>query len=466
MTNEAGAALPLDGIRVLELGMVFVLPYAITPLAALGADVIKIEAAARPDSVRWGPPPDNKPREDGYNHGAHFQGLNRAKRGITLDLTHPRGRGLVLQLVAISDVVAENFTPRVLQNFGLGYEQLRAVNERIILLSSSGFGQTGPWRNYRAYGPNTEAVDGLMHLTGYPDGPPVRAGAGGLGVAFTDAAGAFFGTYAILAALEQRERTGVGQWLDLSHYEAGAATIPEAMLESTMNGRTPGRAANRHPCRAPQGVYPCAGDDRWIAISVASDAEFATLARVIGSPDLACDERFATLTARQRHHDELDALLANWTRTRNAAQIEHELQAVGVEAAAVATPRDVWFDPQLHHRRFFELAPAPASAPEIGERPHLRPVWRGSVPSARRRRAPEFGQHTREVLIGCLGLHDDDLASLAADGVIADAPMPGVIARPGPMDLPTLVESGRLRELDPDYREQIEKRLKEESDDS
>lgn len=461
MTNAA--PLPLEGVRILELGMVFVLPLAITPLAALGADVIKIEARLRPDQTRWGPPPDNQPREDGYNHGAHFQSLNRNKRGITLDLTNPRGRELFLQFVAISDVVAENFTPRVLQNFGLAYEQLRAVNERIILLSSSGFGQTGPWRNYRAYGPNTESVDGLMHVTGYPDGPPVRAGAGGLGVAFTDAAGAFFGTYAILAALEQRQRTGLGQWLDLSHYEAGVATIPEAVLDFTMNGRVQDRAANRHPWRAPQGVYPCTGDDRWVAISVASDAEFAALARVIGSPELACDERFATLTARQRHHGELDRLIAAWTRTHDAAEVERALQTAGVEAAAVATPRDVWVDPQLKHRGFFEPIPAPASAPEIGERPHLRPAWRISGVATPSRRAPEFGQHTREVLVECLGLSDTELDSLETEGIVADSPAPGIIARPGPMDLSTLVQSGRMREVDPEYRTRIARKLKQRS---
>ncbi len=150
MSAAASSTAPLDGVRILELGMVFVLPLALTPLAALGADVIKIEAAKRPDQVRWGPPPDNLPRADGYNHGANFQSLNRNKRGITIDLTQPRGRDLFLQLVAVSDVVAENFTPRVLKNLGLDYERLRAVNERIILLSSSGFGQTGPWRDYRA----------------------------------------------------------------------------------------------------------------------------------------------------------------------------------------------------------------------------------------------------------------------------------------------------------------------------
>jgi crotonobetainyl-CoA:carnitine CoA-transferase CaiB-like acyl-CoA transferase len=455
MSREA--RLPLKGVRILELGMVFVLPYAITPLAALGADVIKIEAASRPDQVRWGPPPDNAPREDGYNHGAHFQALNRNKRGITIDLVKPGGRDLFLRLVAVSDVVAENFTPRVLRNLGLDYDQLRAVNERIILLSSSGFGQTGPWRDYRAYGPNTEAVDGLMHLTGYPDGPPVRGGAGGLGVAFTDAAGAFFGTYAILAALEYRERAGQGQWLDLSHYEAGVATIPEAVLDYTMNGRVQGRNANRHPWRVPQGVYPCDGNDRWVAISVAGDAQFRALTEIIGTPHLVSDPRFATIPARQAHHDALDEIVSAWTRELAAEDIERRLQNAGIEAAVVATPRDVWMDEQLRHRGFFQSVQPPASAPEIGPRPHLRPASRMSVtPAVTRSRAPEFGEHTDEVLTEYLRLTPDEIAALESRAVIARRPMPGLIARPGPMDLDTLVRSGRLREVDQDYRQRLD----------
>jgi crotonobetainyl-CoA:carnitine CoA-transferase CaiB-like acyl-CoA transferase len=225
--------------------MVFVLPLAITPLAALGADVIKVEAESRPDSARWGPQPANELHAQHYNVGGNFHHLNRNKRGMTIDLQSPRGRELLLELVAKSDVVAENFTPRVIANLGLRYEELKAVNPRIILLSSSGFGQSGAWRNYKAYGPITESVDGLMHLTGHPQQPPIRGGAGGWGVAFTDVAGAYYGTYAILAALEHRERTGEGMWLDLSHYEAGVATVPEALLEFELNGRVLERVGNR-----------------------------------------------------------------------------------------------------------------------------------------------------------------------------------------------------------------------------
>jgi crotonobetainyl-CoA:carnitine CoA-transferase CaiB-like acyl-CoA transferase len=478
---------PLDGVRILELGMVFVLPLAITPLAALGADVIKVEAGARPDQVRWGPPPDNRPRPDGYNHGANFQMLNRNKRGITIDLTRPAGRELLLRLVSVCDVVAENFTPRVLRNLGLTYETLAAVNPGIILLSSTGFGQTGPWQNYRAYGPNTESVDGLMELTGYPDGPPVRGGAGGLGVAFTDVAGAYFGTYGILAALEYRERTGLGQWLDLSHYEAGVATIPEAVLDFELNGRVQGRVANRHPWRAPQGVYPCAGlgadppgavtaplgsspepeqassavaDDRWIAISVATDAQFRSLCGVLGLQALTVDPSFGTSLARRRNHELLDRLIADATRGCFALELEHALQAAGVEASAVSTPRDVWLDPQLHHRRFFEQVPPSAAAPEIGPRPHLRAAWRMSrTPVTTRTRAPEFGQHTGEVLGQLLGFGAPQLAALEQDGVLAREPRTGVLARPGAMDLQAMVRTGRMREADPDYAATLERRF-------
>ncbi|MCA9845946.1 MAG: CoA transferase [Dehalococcoidia bacterium] len=447
---------PLDGIRILELGMVFVLPAAILPLAALGADVIKVEAGKRPDSTRWGPSPDNEVRPDALNYGGHFRMLNRNKRGITLDLTNPRGRDLFLQLVAVSDVVAENFTPRVIRNLRLDYEALRAVNERIILLSSTGFGQSGPWSNYRAYGPNTEAVDGLMHVTGYPDGPPQRAGAGGLGVAFTDVAGAYFGTFAILAALDYRDRTGCGQWLDLSHYEAGVATIPEALLDFEMNGRVMSRTGNRDRWRAPQGAYRCSGNDRWVAISVATDSQFASLAREMGMPALASDERFATLLRRHANHDALDALISSWTAALTAESVEQRLQRIGVEATSVATLRDVWLDPQLRHRGTFQVMPPPAMAPNIGPRPFLRPSWKMSVSSsATNTDAPTFNQHTDEVLSELLGISEPEISQLESEGVISRDPQPGILPRTGVMDLKDLVRAERLREVDSQYHTRL-----------
>lgn len=446
--------LPLEGVRILELGMVFVLPLAITPLAALGADVIKVESYSRPDSVRSGPQPGNEPRGSGFNHGGNFHLLNRNKRAITLDLTTVRGKEILLDLVAQSDVVAENFTPRVLRNLGLTYERLREVNPRLILLSSTGFGQTGPWQNYKAYGPTTESVDGLMHLTGYPDGPPIRGGAGGFGVAFTDVAGAYYGTYSILAALEYRERTGEGLWLDLSHYEAGVATLPEPILDYTMNGRVALRSGNRRPDRVPQGVYPCAGDDEWLAISIASAEQFRSLATVLALnlPDI---EAYDTLEARQHAHDLLDELISAATIGHSAGDLETKLQAAGIEATRLASPKDVWLDPQVQFRRFGEVVPAPGYAPEIGSRVYPRPAWLMShTPSATRSPAPAFGQHTHEVLTELLGMTAEQIATLRDDGVIADAPRPGLIA-PRQLDLEGLLAANRLREIDPDFERKL-----------
>jgi len=446
-----GGRLPLQGVRILELGMVFVLPLAITPLAALGADVIKVEAESRPDSVRWGPQPGNQLHEQYYNVGGNFHHLNRNKRGITLDLRSDRGRELLLELVAESDVVAENFTPRVIANLGLSYEELKAVNPNIILLSSSGFGQSGPWQNYKAYGPITESVDGLMHLTGHPEQPPLRGGAGGWGTAFTDVAGAYYGTYSILAALERRERTGEGMWLDLSHYEAGVATVPEAMLEFEMNRRVQERSGNRDAERCPQGAYPCAGNDVWIAISVASDDQFASMCAVLAIEVGAS----ATISERRTAEDELDEAISRATRGWNATDLEAALQAVGVEATVVASPPDVWLDPQLRHRGFAQITEAPPYAPEIGPRPFPRAAWLMSESRPEARPAPAFGEHTREVLSGVLGMSDLAIDELYEAGVVAAAPRDGLV-NPRVLELDEALADGRLAEIDVSYGARFE----------
>jgi benzylsuccinate CoA-transferase BbsF subunit len=293
-----------------------------------------------------------------------------------------------------------------------------------------------------------------MHLTGYPDGPPTRGGAGGFGVAFTDVAGAYYGTYSILAALEYRDRTGQGLWLDLSHYEAGVATLPEPILDYTMNGRVASRAGNRRGDRAPQGVYPCAGDDEWIAISIASGQQFQSLAEILAL-DLPPME-FETFEARQHHHDLLDEVIARATSKQPAAVLESKLQDTGVEATRLASPKDVWLDPQLRARGFAEMVPAPAYAPDISERVYPRPAWLMSQSTASTRSpAPAFGQHNHDVLGGLLGLNEADIAELTARGVIADAPRPGMIA-PRQLDLEGLLAAKRLREIDRDFESRLQ----------
>lgn len=455
MPQSSSNDLPLEGIRILELGQVQVLPAALTPLAGLGADVIKIESPSRPDQIRQGPQPDNIHRDKSYNHGGNFLQMNRNKRGLALDLSKPRGREVLLRLVATSDVVAENFTTRVLSNLGLEYPVLREANPNIILFSSNGFGHSGPWQNYKAYGPNIEAVDGLMRLTGYLDGIPQRAGSGGLGVTFPDVAGAYFGAYAILAALERRERTGQGEWLDFSHYEGGVATTPESIMAWTMNHELLQPIGNREPGRAPQGVYRCSGLDRWVAISVASDDEFKALAKVLGLPELASRPEYATVEGRWACHDELDALISRATENRDALEVERALQAAGVEAAMVQHSKDVMLDPQLQYRGAFQMAPPPASAPDIGKRPGYRPGWlMKNSPALTRMRPPEFGEHTLEILTNDLGMTADEIAELEAEGIISDRPKDMVSKEL--IDHATGVETGKFREIDPDYRALLE----------
>jgi crotonobetainyl-CoA:carnitine CoA-transferase CaiB-like acyl-CoA transferase len=455
MTAPKPAGLPLEGIRVLELSQAIVLPAATIALGGMGADIIKVESGGRPDQTRGGPQPENVRRPQAYNHSGHFQMMNRNKRGLTLDLASPRGREVFLRLVAVSDVVAENFTSRVLTNLRLEYETLREVNPRIILMSSNGFGHSGPWKDYKAWGPNIESVDGLMLLTAYSDGVPQRAGSGGLGVTYPDVAGAYFGAYSVLAALEQRERTGEGQWLQLSHYEAGVATIPEAVLEYTMTGRLAQPLSNRERGRAPQGAYPCDGADRWIAISVETDAQFAALAAHLGVPGLAGDARFATYEARWANHDALDALLAEATRPHEPWALERALQGAGVEAAVVQTVKDVIYDPQLKHRGYFEMVPPPSDAPDIGYRPFIRPGWRSAnSPAVTWLRGPGFGEHNHEVLTEYLSMTADEIAALEAEGVIASEPK-DVLSREA-VDLAGGLATGRLREVDEDYRDHME----------
>ena len=226
--------LPLSGIRIIEPGQVWALPYAISPLAAYGAEVIKVESAVRPDSSRASPQPDNLVGEKPWNDSGTYHEANRNKLGISLDLNTRPGKELFKELVSISDVVAQNFPPRVMRNFGLDYPILRQVKPDIIVLDSTAYGSSGPWQNYIGYGSSLQAVTGLTYLTGYEDGGPVQGG-----ILFNDTLGAVNATYAILLALAHRERTGQGQWIDLSQYEAGVAHLGEAFMEYEMNGVCP-----------------------------------------------------------------------------------------------------------------------------------------------------------------------------------------------------------------------------------
>ena len=443
--------LPLEGIRVVDLTHVFAGPTCTRILADLGADVIRFESPNRMDVTRNLIITDNDGLDHPWHRASYFVIRNANKREMVLDLAKPEGIAIVKKLIEGADVLAESFTPRVMENFGLGYEQVKQIKPDIIMISLSGYGQFGPMRDFGAYGMGLEPASGISSITGYAGGPPMRSG-----LSFTDPYSGFMGAGAILTALAYRRRTGKGQYIDLSEQEAAIPIMGRALFEYQMNQRLPDRAGNRSPWAAPQGCYRCAGDDRWVAISCVNDAEFERLAGAMGHAEWVTDERYATVLARHEHHDELDAAISEWTSQRDHYDVMHTLQAAGVKAAAVLDGKEALLDPQFAARKQFDVIEQPL----LGKRPlhkHVAARFR-RFETAPRRPAPLFGEHNDEVLRE-VGYSDEEIASLKESGVVADAPnvpVPGQflsMALKLPYD--RYVEAGILQAVEPDYREQL-----------
>ena len=297
--GQRAGRLPLEGVRVLDSTYVFALPYAGGLLADMGAEVIKVEGPGRPDVTRTGGYSgvfaENDIGEDWWNRPSTYNLIHRGKQSITLDMTDERGRDLFKELVMVSDVVMENFTPRVMRSWGLDYPNLRKLRPDVILVSNTGYGHGGgPYSGYPAQATTQEATHGHCWVTGYPGEGPAKAGA-----SFVDFLSTWTALLAIGAALRYRSRTGLGQWVDMGMYQAGVMFLSEYILDATANGREGGRIGNRHPWRAPQGCYPAAGDDQWITLSVGDDSQWRSLCEVMGQPELASDPRFASLLGRR-----------------------------------------------------------------------------------------------------------------------------------------------------------------------
>lgn len=442
---------PLAGIRIVEHGQLLAVPFAARLLADLGAEVIKVESAVRLDTHRQTTYPDNEPGERFWDRGGTFYSENRGKLGMTLDLRHPDAVAVFRDLVRVSDVVMENFTPRVMRSFHLDFESLREVRPDLIMLSSTGYGQTGPWANYRAVGPTTEAASGLAAVTGYLGGLPVLAD-----IPYTDYVAAEQAVLAILLALYRRRRTGRGSFIDLSQVEPQAALAGELFLDAGANGTPAAPRGNRHPVMAPHGFFPCAGEDRWIAIAVSSETEWRGLQSALGHPTWATDPRYETAAGRRAHAAELEQSLAAWTRGHEPLALMHQLQACGVPAGAVLDARDLITNEQLQERGFFEWADHPPGT-EIEAKPYPGAPWRFSA-SARgaRRRAPALGEHNEHVLRDVLGYGEERLAAIDASGALGGPPVD--FPRPRPAPLALLARQGRIRELDPEYGQRIRPR--------
>ena len=443
--------LPLEGIRVVDLAQVFAGPACTRILADLGADVIRFESASRMDVTRNLIITDNDGLDHHWHRASYFVVRNASKREMVLDLSKEEARAIMRKLIATADVVIESFTPRVMANFGLDYESLKAIKADIIMCSLSGYGQSGSMRDYAGYGMGLEPASGLSSITGYAGGPPMRSG-----LSFTDPYSGFIGAGAVLTALAYRRRTGKGQYIDLSEQEAAIPIIGAALLEYQMTGRLHERNGDRSEWAAPQGCYRCAGDDRWAVISCSDDAEFERMARAMAHPEWLDDERFATVLARHDHHDELDAAITEWTSQRDHYDVMHTLQAAQVKAAAVLDGKEILFDPHFKARHHFDVI----DQPMLGKRPvqrHLAAKFTRFEAKARRP-APTLGQHNDEVLRE-LGYSDAEIAKLKESAIIGDAPNLPVPAQfvSKALQLPydRYVEHGILQAIEPDYREQL-----------
>ena len=439
---------PLAGVRIIEMGQLIAIPWAMKMLADMGAQVIRLESCQRLESYRSDSFYGNDTEGEFWNRGANFYEHNRNKLGITLDLTNPAGMQILKELISISDVFAENFTPRAIKNFHLEYEDVRSLNPGIVMVSSTGYGFTGPWANFGATGPATEGASGLSYMTGYADGPPELPE-----IPYTDYTAGEQTVFAVMTALMHRLRTGQGQFVDISQTQAASSTVPEALLDFEANGRTEPRIGNSDPGMAPHGCYPCQGEDRWITIAVDSDERWRAFCGVVSKPDLAEEQRFKDSLNRWRNRAKLDELIGQITTQWEAHQLMNQLQAIGVAAGAVFDSKDLLFDPHLVERGFFDVV---AHHPSTGmpPLPYVGRPWKMSLtPPVPAKPGPMMGEHNKLILSDLLGRNEADLATLEEEGVIGYAP-----ASPRPVSRPSLdaqVRQGRMQRYETDYRKQV-----------
>jgi crotonobetainyl-CoA:carnitine CoA-transferase CaiB-like acyl-CoA transferase len=416
--SSAGAttAPPLEGLRVIEVTTNWAGPVAGRFLGDLGSDNVKIEWATRPATraLFWAGPAQDLQRQP-HHRAMYFYEMNRNKRGVCIDLAKPDGRAAFLELVKTADIVLENNSARVMPNLGLGYEDLKAVNPSIIMVSMSGYGGDGPHRDWVAYGANIETTSSLTSITGYPDGQLSRTT-----LFYADPVSGNYASVAMMAALRHRARTGEGQWIDMSLNECGVTYCAEALVEFQRTGVLRAPNANRDQRVAPQGVYRCIGTDNWIALTVRSADEWKRVATLIGRPDLAGDASLDELSERHARHDELDDAISAWTAGLEQYEVVHALQALGVPAGPVLANWQMMADPHIYHRGMYETILNPV----VGAYPTTTWPWRFERTPARiARPAPLFAEHNREILKEA-GLSDDAIAALYESGTTADEPTP------------------------------------------
>ncbi len=403
----AAAKRPLEGVRIADFTWVWAGPFGAMQLAHLGAEVIKFESPTRTDiGRRLAVFPDNEP---GINRSGYFNQWNQGKKSVELDLSHPDTPELVKRIVSECDVVIENFATGVMDRLGIGWEDLRAVNPKLVFASISGYGSDGPFADYMGYGPAMGPLSGLSQATGYPGGPPRETG-----ISVGDPVAGMSAAAAICAALVDRERNGIGQYIDISLWESTTALAIEAWLPFAISGQEPVRMGNRDPLMSPHGMFSCAGEDRWVSIACANEAEWRALCEII-DPALASDPRFASAAERKRNEPALEETIGGWTASRDRWEITRMLQDASIPAFPSLDPRDLAEDPHLAARGYLEEL----EHPEVGRRKHSGIPWQlRDGPNGVRFPAPCLGQHTEEVLGDLLHLGRAEISALRERGIL------------------------------------------------
>jgi len=393
---------PLEGIKVLDLTRVLAGPFCCMLMGDMGAEVVKVERTGRGDDVR-----DLEPQVGGES--LYYLVLNRNKLGITLNFRHPRGASLLKELVRHTDVLVENFRAGTMEKMGCGYETLKEINPRLIMVSISGFGQDGPLSEFACYDVVAQAMSGIMDMTGQADGPPTMAG-----TFVIDYSTALYAVIGVLGALRARERTGIGQQVDVALLDTAVSFLITAIPEFLLFGKKMTRIGNRDRYTAPANLFQ-AKDGRWVYLASGNDSLFPQLLRAMGQEDVLKDLRFGTLEARMAHIEESEEILAKWTATKTADEIVAVVRGAGLPCAKVASIDEVVVNPQVRHRGMVVEVehPTAGKVPMQGLNIHF-----SHTPKQIRRPPPRLGQHNEEVYGRWLGLAPGDVARLKAEGVI------------------------------------------------
>ena len=407
MDKEMEGKNVFQDLKVVDFSWAIVGPLITKYLADFGATVVRVESMKNPCVQRaTGPYKGGKVDVDKAGYFAIF---NANKYSISLNFKHPEGNRIARRLAAWADVVVENFRPGVMERWGLGYEQVKQFNPEVVYLSSSTLGQTGPHRQYGGAGFLLVALGGFANYVGYPGDVPMR-----LPQAYTDFVTYRFGAAALVAALTSRQRTGCGTYIDLSQLESGLQFLLPAIMDYTVNQTESSRQGNLSSFAVPHNVYRCQGMDRWIAIAVFSDKEWALLCEVMGKPALAEDPRFATFEERKKHEAEVDAEVEAWTRNQSAEELMPWLQSRGIAAGIVQNAEDIDKNPQLNWRKYFWKM----EHPKLGKFPFLGlPFKFSKTPPEGRMPAPCLGEHTEYVCTKLLGMSDEEFLAGMNDGV-------------------------------------------------